>query len=290
MRKRKRGGSVWKCRKAKCQEEENWQVICKQLCLPCLLYCQHSTTLPWCILYLLWSTAAGVLGFIFYLLWNVLQWIGPNRSKGTTRMSCPQYTSPLSSQKPLLYPKLRKIRLIVFTFFRLTVGFLWSYPTSPIEIRGFVLQLFYLLPFLQFHQFRHRHHHRPRHHLNYHHRHHQHDHVDDYQSHERFALQISDKNFLVVSRQVSQPGWADLIGYAKPVIFASKSKTAIFTLPIKLTKCFHYKTFSINHCYKSYWCILYKSAEENVRIHHEIMLCPLCCSFGITAGRKNWIA
>ena len=259
-----------------------------------LLYCQHSTTLPWSILYLLWSTEAGVLGFIFYLLWNVLQWIGPNRSKGTTRMSCPQYTSPLSSQKPLLYPKLRKIRFIVFTFFRLTVRFLWSYPTSPIEIRGFVLQLFYLLPFLQFHQFRHRHHHRPPHHrlrhLNYHHRHHQHDHVDDYQSHERFALQISDKNFLVVSRQVSQPGWADLIGYAKPVIFASKSKTAIFTLPLKFTKCLLYKTFSINHCYKSYWCILYKSAEENVRIHHHIMLCPLCCSFGITAGRKNWIA
>ena len=35
VRKRKRGGAVWKCRKAKCQEVENWQVICKQLCLHC---------------------------------------------------------------------------------------------------------------------------------------------------------------------------------------------------------------------------------------------------------------
>ena len=135
MGKRKRGGD-WKYKyKYRGEEEEKRRISLKvqkgkmpgggeltshlQATVLALLYCQHSTILPWSILYLLWSTEAGVLGFIFYLLWNVLQWIGPNRSKGTTRMSCPQYTSPLSSQKPLLYPKLHKIRFIVFTFFQI---------------------------------------------------------------------------------------------------------------------------------------------------------------------------
>ena len=235
MRKRKRGRGVWKCRKAKCQEVENWQVICKQLCSPCCT----ASTLQFCLE--VFCTCCEVQKQVFLGLYSTCcetscNELGQTGVKAPQGCHAPNTHLHFRRKNHFYIPNYIRSGLLFSLFFRLTVGFLWSYPTSPIEIRGFVLQLFYLLPFLQFHQFRHRHHHRPPHHrlrhLNYHHRHHQHDHVDDYQSHERFALQISDKNFLVVSRQVSQPGWADLIGYAKPVIFASKSKTDFFTPPL----------------------------------------------------------